>query len=277
MKWIKQLTAGDVFGCRAGARQLWRQGRTRLRLRHTGRCSPRCPMAATSSSSARSRGWRTRSIPTSRANCSGSIAPARARSGAASSGAPPLTATGVLLRCPTSARRHPGGLHAVSLATGERALVSAAAAADVRDRHRLQCRPHLGADGYPRRAVLRVERRRAAGACDRGRLGHLVVRHQPRVRDAQRRPRRRWRRSRVLGRPSPAGCCTSIPATAIISAGPATCCSRLKCSSEAVSRKPEGYLLARVSAVSSASFAGTSTSGTTPVPSQLLPLTGLTV
>ena len=88
-------------------RELRREGRARLRSRHAADARHPRRTAATSSSRRRNRATRSRSIPTRRARSSGSITPARDRSGAASSGAPRSTASAPTSRCPTSARRSP--------------------------------------------------------------------------------------------------------------------------------------------------------------------------
>ena len=220
--WIKQLTAGDVFGCRAGSANCGEKAGVDFDLG-----TP--PMLVT--------------LPDGR-----DVIVAAQKSGNAfaidpdKDGAPlwqyhagegsiwggiqwGAAVDGERAYFPVSDIRtpKPGGLHAVGLTTGERAWY-AAAAAEMRGRHGLQRRADLGADADSRRAVFRIERRRAAGALDEGRFGDLGVRHQPRVRDAE---RRRAGGGAIQGRdrPSPAGCSISTQATAITSDGPATSCS----------------------------------------------------
>ena len=97
----------------------------------------------------------------------------------------------------------PGGLHAVSLATGAVRVGRRAAAARVRD-----CRPRLQRgsvgrlDGDPRCRVLRVVRRRAARVFDHDRRGDLVVRFEPDVHAGERRRRER----RLHRRTGPGDC-----------------------------------------------------------------------
>ena len=171
------------------------------------------------------------SIPIARASCSGSTAPGRARSGAAFSGASPRTATRVFLPVSDIRTPTPGGLHAVSLSTGERVWYQPPPPLKCAVGPDLQCRADLGADAHPRRALLRIERRRDARPRHRRRIGDLGVRHQSRLRDAQPASARTAAPSRVPDRPSPAAWCMSTPATAITSAARATSCSRSACRS----------------------------------------------
>ena len=224
IKWIKQLT--DAGRVRLPRRQSPTAARRPVPTSISARrqCSSPSLTAATSSSSARSPGWPTPWIPTRRARRSGSIAPAKDRSGAASSGARPSMANTRIFRCPTSATPKPGGLHAVDLATGERAWNVPPPP--------LACTAGTGCNAALISAPTLIPGVLFSGSNDGALRAHstkdgvdsLAVRHQPRVPDAEWRPRRRRRDSRPRSRPSPAACCISTRDTAITSAAPATCC-----------------------------------------------------
>jgi hypothetical protein len=192
IKWIKQFTAQDVFGCRAGTPNCGREGRTRLRPRHARDAHhlPRRPRRhhrrAEVRDDVRDRSRQGRrdplAVPRRRRIDLGRRAMGRG------GGRRSRVLSGVGHRTPK-----PGGLHAVTLTSGERAWYIPPLPLKCADRHRLQRRAHLGADAPARRALFRIERRRAARALDQGRVGDLGVRHQPQVRNAQRRARRRRR------------------------------------------------------------------------------------
>jgi len=104
IKWIHQLTADDIFGCRAGSANCGEKAGPDFDLG-----TP--PMLITLADgrdvivAAQNQATPSRSIPTKRARRSGSITPARDRSGAGFSGARRWTASAPTFRSPTSARR----------------------------------------------------------------------------------------------------------------------------------------------------------------------------
>ena len=86
--------------------------------------------------------------------------------------------------------KEPGGLDAVRPATGERAWFAPPAPLKCGARSRSCNGALMAADlGHPRSGVRGIVRRRRPGALHEGRLGHLGLRHQPDVRDRQRRRR----------------------------------------------------------------------------------------
>ena len=88
----------------------------------------------------------------------------------------------------------PGGLHAVSLVDRRADLVSAAAGAEVHAGDaNLQRRADLRTDAHPWCGVLGIQRRRPSCALDNGWLGDLGIRHQPGLHHAEQGPRERRR------------------------------------------------------------------------------------
>ena len=81
-----------------------------------------------------------------------------------------------------------GQLHAVSLDNGQRVWMAPAPPTMCGEPVR-GCSPAILAaiSVDPRRGVRRIERRRRPRLLDEGRLDHLAVRHQPGIRDRQRR------------------------------------------------------------------------------------------
>ena len=148
--------------------------RDRISTSARRRCSSRWPTAATSSSSAQKSGmtYATRSRQAGRGALAVSRRP-RIDLGRHPVGRRGRSASSAYFPVSDIRTPKPGGLHAVKLATGERAWylppppLTCAAGTD------LQRRADLGADAHSRRAVLGLERRRAARVLDQGRLGHL--------------------------------------------------------------------------------------------------------